>query len=71
MERKKNGCEMVSIVKVRGDVNEKSMKSSRLPDQRSNGGPLLIFFFALALPLCSLPTQSDSKGKLDTARRLA
>ena len=29
------------------------------------------FFFALAPPLCSLPIQSDSKGKLDTARRLA
>ena len=69
MERKKNGCEMVSIFKVRADVNEKSVKSGRLPDQRSNGGPL--FFFALAPPLCSLPIQSDSKGKLDTARRLA
>ena len=56
MERKKNRCEMVSIVKVRGDVNEKSMKSSRLPDQRSNGTPL---FFLRSGPALVLAPYSE------------
>ena len=52
---KKNGCEMESIVKVRGDVNLKSVKSSRLPDQRTNGSPLFFLHSGPTLVLALYP----------------